>query len=294
MAGMENWSRWSVQHHDLSPLLRATLLHAWLTHIHPFVDGNGRISRAITNLELVRAGYPPIIIRRNQDRDRYIGALALSDEAGDIAGFLDLVVDRFEGALVGLESAAREVEGYSAVTVQLRRAQERRLEVWNASVELLFRVMIEKLTTVVEATGGEVKAQPFRESLTLDEYIHLCEGVPVSKSWAFVVGVVVPGLDAVQRLAWIGFRSPELRRLMGLKGVAAPSLFWSKPNPQGYPPWILCSDDAPGAVEMSITPGAGDDWQILRQGVQHESVTTTDLAHQICEGFSDLLARRSR
>ena len=46
---------------DGQALLRAIVLKTWLTHIHPFVDGNGRTSRAVMNLELIRAEHhhPP-------------------------------------------------------------------------------------------------------------------------------------------------------------------------------------------------------------------------------------------
>lgn len=45
----------------------------FLTKIHPFCDGNGRTARAFMNLELARAGYPMIGLKRN-DIDGYYEA----------------------------------------------------------------------------------------------------------------------------------------------------------------------------------------------------------------------------
>ena len=58
MSGMDDWEHWSVANSGAPVLTRAIVLHAWLTHIHPFTDGNGRTARAIMNLELVRGGFP--------------------------------------------------------------------------------------------------------------------------------------------------------------------------------------------------------------------------------------------
>jgi Fic family protein len=52
--------------------------HAAFERIHPFIQGNGRTGRLLMNLALVRAGYPPTIIRY-RDRDRYLDALNAAD-----------------------------------------------------------------------------------------------------------------------------------------------------------------------------------------------------------------------
>ena len=51
-----------------------TRLHIGFTSIHPFWDGNGRLARLLSNLPLLKAGYPPLVIQ-NTHREDYIKAL---------------------------------------------------------------------------------------------------------------------------------------------------------------------------------------------------------------------------
>jgi Fic family protein len=56
------------------PILFAAWFHHQFVWIHPFFDGNGRTVRLLMNLLLMRAGYPPAIILKN-DRKKYYDAL---------------------------------------------------------------------------------------------------------------------------------------------------------------------------------------------------------------------------
>ena len=55
---------------------------AWFERIHPFLDGNGRTGRLLTNLILIRLGYPPAIVYKRQ-RTKYLAALNMAD-AGNL------------------------------------------------------------------------------------------------------------------------------------------------------------------------------------------------------------------
>lgn len=58
----------------LNLLSLTTRLHHRLVWIHPFFDGNGRTARLVMNLWLMKCGYPPAVILKN-DRKKYYEAL---------------------------------------------------------------------------------------------------------------------------------------------------------------------------------------------------------------------------
>lgn len=64
-------------------IYKVARFHAEFENIHPFVDGNGRIGRVINNYLLIRAGFPPIIVR-NKEKDNYYSALRSYDASHDI------------------------------------------------------------------------------------------------------------------------------------------------------------------------------------------------------------------
>ncbi|CDD29473.1 fic-domain containing protein [Clostridium sp. CAG:433] len=81
-----NYKTWNIYH----PIVKAALLHGELVKIHPFIDGNGRTSRLIMNLDLMNSGYNPIIIKK-EDRLKYYEALDKAHTTYDYTDFVKLV-----------------------------------------------------------------------------------------------------------------------------------------------------------------------------------------------------------
>lgn len=88
---MRDWIE-SAQQLQAGALLfpeRIAELHCRFEQIHPFLDGNGRTGRLIMNLLLVRMGYPPAIILKQQ-RARYLQCLRRGD-AGDFGALGEFI-----------------------------------------------------------------------------------------------------------------------------------------------------------------------------------------------------------
>ncbi|MCG3680198.1 Fic family protein [Aliarcobacter butzleri] len=74
----------------LHPIELASFVHIEFVKIHPFVDGNGRTSRLLMNLELIKAGFPPVVIEI-EDRLEYYKALDIAHTRKDYKPFLELM-----------------------------------------------------------------------------------------------------------------------------------------------------------------------------------------------------------
>lgn len=81
-----NYERWNKYH----PIIRSALLHGELVKIHPFVDGNGRTSRLIMNLDLMNHGYNPVIIKK-EERLKYYEALDKAHTTSNYTDFVKLI-----------------------------------------------------------------------------------------------------------------------------------------------------------------------------------------------------------
>ena len=87
-------------------ILIAAAAHTWFVHIHPFIDGNGRVARLLMNLVLMRFGVPIAIITR-EDRMRYYDALEQA-QCSEISGLVALLCECIHESLEEYEHAAEQ------------------------------------------------------------------------------------------------------------------------------------------------------------------------------------------
>lgn len=246
---------WLATKPDCPPPLSAAVVHAWLAHVHPFSDGNGRTARAIMNLILVRHGYPIVLIRR-KDRERYYDSLAASDQ-GDIAPLVDLIVHRSQDSLRQIVRARAEATG---ITEAVRKAQERvrtQYETWHQAMLLLLRSLDEAAERALDESDGNVRIRLRQyDQVTTDDYAALLKRDKSGNGWL----AVVRGqgwTKASELLLWNGYRSPDMARLSG-KGDNGASIFVSEPDPmRTHGPFKVLSKQHPFDVrEIAFDGGS--------------------------------------
>jgi Fic family protein len=104
---MERFLAWFNKENDLEPVIKAALAHLRFISIHPFDDGNGRITRAITDLQLARSDHSPrrFYSMSNQiriERKGYYEVLECTQKGtSDVTPWLTWFIDCLYNALLG-------------------------------------------------------------------------------------------------------------------------------------------------------------------------------------------------
>lgn len=76
---------------ELNAIELAAWIHAEFVKIHPFVDGNGRTSRMLMNYQLMREGFLPVSIAK-EDRLSYFETLEEYAVNGNLTPFAEMIV----------------------------------------------------------------------------------------------------------------------------------------------------------------------------------------------------------
>ncbi|MBF8280387.1 MAG: filamentation induced by cAMP protein Fic [Candidatus Magasanikbacteria bacterium] len=108
----------NLQRNKISVIELSALLHHKLVHIHPFFDGNGRTARLTMNLLLMKAGYPLVIILKN-DRKKYYDVLDKAD-SGKYEPLVKFIAQSIERSLdiylKTLTPATQKQEKFASLT----------------------------------------------------------------------------------------------------------------------------------------------------------------------------------
>jgi Fic family protein len=251
------------------PVLDATVVHAWLTHIHPFDDGNGRLARLLANLALTRAGYPPLVLRSQSDRGQYLDALAASDD-GDILPLYDLfaaVVKR------SVKTMSRPDYVHDFVQDRLLATRRQRYEAWFQ----LATHFTDCLRRAIRARGWEVGFQGYPD---LTSFALLCDADSEGNCW--YIKVFDPDRTA-RFLLFFGFHSNAMRDLLQLDRPM-PSIFFSVRDldPTAVHPYRALWDGAEYEIpdELALLPGEPRPVAI-RAGYNVETISVEDAAARI-------------
>ena len=105
------YQKMSLQH----VVERLSRFHLDFEAVHPFIDGNGRTGRLLLNLELMKAGYPPINIKFG-DRKRYYDCFTSYHTNGaDSSELVSLVGEYLEEALLKYVEIVRNAHEISKI-----------------------------------------------------------------------------------------------------------------------------------------------------------------------------------
>lgn len=166
MTDLLQWYNQAETEGAMSPIELASLFHYRYIRIHPFEDGNGRISRLIVNYILYRHGYPMIVVK-SSDKNNYLTVLNRCDIAiGPIPS---------DGAHAELSQIKPFVEYMSkclenALTISIRGAKGENIEDaddWRKNLKLKYRDQINK----PEATEELVDKIMQKDFIGLLQYI---------------------------------------------------------------------------------------------------------------------------
>lgn len=131
---MSKFLTWFNSTTEMDPVLKAAIAHLWFVTIHPFEDGNGRIARAIADMQLARADasrqrFYSMSAQIQRERNIYYdtlektqkGNLIITDWLLWFIDCLDRAISLSEQNLSGITRKARFWELHQAVSLNERQ-----------------------------------------------------------------------------------------------------------------------------------------------------------------------------
>ncbi len=167
---------------DVCPEVEAAWLHHRFAQIHPFIDGNGRVARALSSAVFLKDDYLVLAVRDEEHRERYIAALQAADK-GDLKPLVDVFAEiqrndlqealKIIRALRGEES----VQAIEAAAAAARQSQDATTAKVAGALDELVRVASVRFEEVAAETQRAFESQGVVVSATVSR------GDPSEASW---------------------------------------------------------------------------------------------------------------
>jgi Fic family protein len=112
---MNAFMEWFNSEGKLDPVIKAGIAHLWFVTVHPFEDGNGRIARAITDMQLTRADgnkqrYYSMSAQIRLERKGYYNVLEKTQKGNlDISEWLHWFLNCMMDALIATDDTLAKV-----------------------------------------------------------------------------------------------------------------------------------------------------------------------------------------
>jgi len=112
---MKRFLQWFNESTNTDPVLKAAIAHVWFVTIHPFDDGNGRIARAVADMQLARADgtaqrFYSMSAQTRKERNAYYTTLEKTQRGDlDITGWLEWFLQCLARALNASEEILSSV-----------------------------------------------------------------------------------------------------------------------------------------------------------------------------------------
>lgn len=131
---MNQFINWFNEDNSMDAVIKAAIAHLWFVTIHPFDDGNGRIARAIADMQLARADgtshrFYSMSAQIRKERKEYYNILEITQKGSlDITRWLawflqclDRAIAATDETLGGVLKKARFWEKHAATTLNERQ-----------------------------------------------------------------------------------------------------------------------------------------------------------------------------
>jgi Fic family protein len=117
---------WFNQNHDGDPVIKAAIAHFWFVTIHPFEDGNGRIARAIAEMQLAKADqmaqrFYSMSSQIQQEKKTYYHQLESAQKGGtDITNWVEWFLQCLGRSIAAADATVARVVEKSRIWEQIR------------------------------------------------------------------------------------------------------------------------------------------------------------------------------